>query len=141
VRPADPIEVGDFVYCRSAYHREQLKLPKEAALVLEVKGNHLRLLFGTHTFCWLPGSTLVRIDGEVNFRTLGGKLHGLLKRLEPLDCELVSDGDVYRATLRIDRIDAPLMDEIREFLGSDFVSFEIVPEGMAFMQAELKFRG
>lgn len=141
MRPGNAIEVGDFVYCRSSYHREQLRLPKEAALVLEVKGNHFRLLFGTDTFCWLPGPTLIRIDGEVNFRTVGGKLHGLLRKLAPLDCELVRDGSLYRATLRIDRLDAPLVDEIREFLGADFVSLEVIPEGMAFMQAELKFRG
>jgi hypothetical protein len=141
VRPAKRhIDVGDFVYCRSAYHREQLGLPKEAALVLENKRNNYRLLYGTDKSCWLPGPTLTRVEGEVNLRTLGGKLHGILKRLRPLDCEVVSDDGIHRATLRIDRIDAPLLDELREFLGSDFVSLEIVPEGMAFMLAEVRFR-
>lgn len=134
------IEVGDFVYCRSAYHRSQLGLPREAALVLEVKRSNYRLLYGADVSCWLPGETLVRVEGEVHGETLGGKLHGILKRLHPLDCELVSDGTEHRATLRIDQLDALLVDELRDFLGSDFVSLELVPEGMAFMLAEVRFR-
>jgi hypothetical protein len=42
--------------------------------------------------------------------------------------------------MRIDRIDAGRVDAIRAFLGSDFVSLEVVPEGMAFMLAEVRFR-
>lgn len=135
-----PVEVGDFVYCGSPYYRTQLGLPREAALVLEIKRSNYRLLYGADKFCWLPGTTLVRVEGEVNLRSPGGKLHGILKRLRPLDCELVSDGPLHRATMRIDRIDAPLVDEIRAFLGPDFVSLELVPEGMAFMLAEIRFR-
>jgi len=140
VPPDKPIEVGDFVYCRSPYHRNQLGLPKEAALVLEIKRSNYRLLYGTNKFCWLPLATLVRVEGTVNSDTLGGRLHGVLRRLKPLDCELVGEGDLHRATLRIDRIDVPLLEELREFLGDSFVSLEIVPEGMAFMLAEIRFR-
>lgn len=134
------IGVGDFVYCRSPYHRSQLGLPTEAGLVLEVKRSNYRLLYGTGQFCWLPGATLARVEGEVHFDTLGGRLHRILKLFDPLDCELVSAGSEHRATMRVDRIDAPLVDEIRGFLGPDFVSLEIVPEGMAFMLAEVRFR-
>ena len=134
------IAVGDFVYCRSPYHRAQLGLPREAGLVLEVKRSNYRLLYGARQFCWLPGATLARVEGEVHLDTLGGRLHRLLKFLDPLDCELVSEGAEHRATMRIDRIDAPLVDEVRGFLGPDFVSLEVVPEGMAFMLAEVRFR-
>jgi len=134
------IEVGDFVYCRSPYHRSQLGLPREAALVLEVKRSNYRLLYGADKSCWLPGPTLIRVEGQVNQATLGGKLHGILRRFRPLDCELTSDGGVHRATLRIDQLSATLVDEIREFLGPDFVSLNVVPEGMAFMLAEVRFR-
>jgi hypothetical protein len=140
VPPDSGITVGDFVYCRSAYHRTQLGLPREAGLVLEVKRSNYRILYGADSFCWLPGATLVRVEGEVHLDTTGGRLHRLLKLLDPLDCELVSQGREHRATMRIDRIDAGRVDAIRAFLGSDFVSLEVVPEGMAFMLAEVRFR-
>lgn len=108
--------------------------------MLEIKRNNYRLLYGSAQACWLPGTTLSRVEGKVNIQTLGGKLHHILRMLAPLDCEVISEGDLHRATLRIDRIDAPLVDEIRAFLGTDFVSLEVVPEGMAFMLADLRFR-
>ena len=135
----DTIEVGDFAYCRSSYHRSQLGLPAEAGLVLEIKRSNYRLLYGRSQSCWLPGPTLVRVEGEVHNETLGGKLHGILKRFRPLDCELVSSGNQHRATLRIDHLDAPMVDDLREFLGADFVSLDLAPEGMAFMLAEIRF--
>ncbi len=134
------IDVGDFVYCRSPYHRDQLGIPREAGLVLEIKRSNYRLLYGSEKFCWLPRETIVRVDGEVNLETLAGRLHHLMKALDPLDCELVSEGNTHRAALRIDRIDADLVDTLREFLGPDFVSLSVVPEGMAFMLAEIEFK-
>ena len=92
--------------------------------MLEVKRSNYRLLFGTDKSCWLPEPTIVRVEGEINTRTLGGKLHGILKRLQPLDCELVSEGNEHRATMRVDQLDAPLVDDLRKFLGDDFVSLE-----------------
>ena len=137
---AKRIDVGDFVYCRSPYHRAQLGIPSEAGLVLEIKRSNYRLLYGAGKFCWLPKETIVRVDGEVNLETLGGRLHHLMKALDPLDCELVSEGTTHRATFRIDHIDADLFDTLRDFLGPDFVSLSVVPEGMAFMLAEIQFR-
>ena len=137
---AKRIDVGDFVYCRSAYHRNRLGIPPEAGLVLEIKRSNYRLLYGAGKFCWLPHETIVRIEGEVNLATLAGRLHHLMKTLDPLDCELLSEGNTHRATLRIDRIDAVVVDTLRDFLGPDFVSLSVVPEGMAFMLAEIVFR-
>jgi hypothetical protein len=51
----------------------------------------------------------------------------------------MSEQDVYRLTLRIDRIDHETVDDIRRFLGANFVSLVVVPEGMAFMQVEIRF--
>ncbi len=134
------IDVGDFVYCGSPYHRSQLGIPKDAGLVLENKRSNYRLLYHTDKFCWLPEDTIVRIDGKVDTSTFAGRLHWIIKRLKALDCELLSEGDTHQATFRIDQIDQDVFDEVRKLLGTDFVSLNLVPEGMAFMLAELTFR-
>ena len=134
------IEVGDFIYCRSPYHREQLGIPKDAGLVLEVKRNNHRILYGTDRICWLPENVLGRIDGEVNTRTLAGRLHWIIRRFGALDCELVTLDGVHRATLRVDRFDDRTVDELRVLIGDDFIALNLVPEGMAFMLAEVRFR-
>ena len=137
---AEAIDVGDFVYCRSPYLRRQLGIPKEAGLVLEVKRSNYRTLYGVDQFCWLPRESIVRVEGKIKTETLAGRLHFIIKSLDPLDCELVSEGDLHRATLRIDHIDLPVIDELRNSLGPAFVSLSLVPEGMAFMLVEIGFR-
>lgn len=107
--------------------------------MLEVKRNNYRLLYGIDHFCWLPGQTIVRVDGEVNIRTLAGRLHNVIRKLNPLDCEIVSEGNEHRATMRIDHIDAGVVDGVREFLGENYVSLSVIPEGMAFMLVEVRF--
>ena len=139
-RRANHIDVGDFIYCRSSYHRSQLGIPKDAGLVLENKRSNHRILYGTDTFCWLPEEAIVKIEGKVDTATFGGRLHWIIKRLKALDCELTSETDVNRATFRIDQIDQDSVDDIRDLLKSDFVSLNVVPEGMAFMLAEVTFR-
>jgi len=134
------IQVGDFIYCRSAYHRSQLGIPTDAGLVLEVKRSNYRLFYGRDKFCWLPEETLTRIDGEVNMRTLAGRLHWIIKRFGAQDCELLTMDGVHRATLRVHHMDDQSVDELRQMIGEDFVSLSLVPEGMAFMLAEVRFR-
>ena len=134
------IEVGDFIYCRSPYHREQLGIPKDAGLVLEVKRSNYRILYGTDRICWLPENVLGRIEGEVNTRTLAGRLHWIIRRFGALDCELVTLDGVHRATLRVDRFDDRTVDELRVLIGDDFIALNLAPEGMAFMLAEVRFR-
>ena len=63
----------------------------------------------------------------------------MIKRLHALECELVSEEGTHRITLRIDRIDHEVIDELRKFLGKGFLSLVVVPEGMAFMQVEIQF--
>ncbi len=135
------IDVGDFIYCRSPYHREQLGIPKDPGLVLEVKRNNRRILYGTDRICWLPENVLGRIEGEVNTRTLAGRLHWIIRRFGALDCELVTLDGVHRATLRVDRFDDRTVDELRVLIGDDFIALNLVPEGMAFMLAEVRFGG
>ncbi len=137
---AKRIDVGDFIYCRSPYHRSQLTIPKDAGLVLEVKRSNYRILYGTDKFCWLPEAVLVRIDGTVDTATFAGRLHWIIKRLKALDCELLSEADMHRATFRIDQFDQDVVDDVRELLKTDFLALNIVPEGMAFMLAEVTFR-
>ena len=134
------IEVGDFIYCRSAYHRDQLDIPRDAGLVLEVKRRNYRLLYGFNKFCWLPEETLTRIDGKVNTSTLAGRLHWTIKHFNALDCELLTMDGVHRATLRVDHMDDTTVDELRKLIGEDFLTLSLVPEGMAFMLVDVRFR-
>jgi len=127
------------VYCRSQYHRNQLDIPAEAGLVMEIKRNNYRIFFENKKLCWLPRETIIFVDGKINLETIAGRLHHLMQALNPLDCELISEGNIHRATFRIDHIDNQLVDELKDFLGSDFVSMSVVPEGMAFMLADIKF--
>ena len=137
---ANRIDVGEFIYCRSPYHRTQLNIPKDAGLVLEVKRSNYRILYGADKFCWLPEEVIIRIEGTVDTATFAGRLHWIIKRLKALDCELISEAELHRATFRIDHIDQDVVDDIRDLLKTDFVELNIVPEGMAFMLAEITFR-
>jgi len=135
-----PIQVGDFAYCRSKYYRDQLQLPEELGLVIEIKRNNFKLLYPNDKRCWLPREALARVRPErVDYAAFLEKLHYLIKRVHALECELVSDSGRHRLSLRIDKIDADTVDDLRNFLGSEFVSLAVVPEGMAFMQLELHF--
>ena len=51
---AAPIHVGDFVYCRSRYYRDQLQLPEELGLVIEIKRSNFKILYPNDKRCWLP---------------------------------------------------------------------------------------
>ena len=136
----DPIHVGDFVYCRSKYYRDQLQLPEEVGLVIEIKRNNFKALYPNDKRCWLPREALTRVrPDQLVYTTFIEKLHYVIKRLHALECELVSEGGTHRISLRIDRIDHELIDELRKFLGKGFVSLVVVPEGMAFMQVEIHF--
>ncbi len=134
------IEVGEFIYCGSPYHRSRLNIPKDAGLVLEVKRSNFRILYGRSTFCWLPEDVIVKIDGIVDTTTFAGRLHWIIKRLKALDCELLSEADLHKATFRIDQFDQDVLDDIRALLKADFLELSLVPEGMAFMLAEVTFR-
>ncbi len=37
-------------------------------------------------------------------------------------------------------MDHETVDDLRRFLGDDFISLTVIPEGMAFMQTEILFR-
>ena len=138
---AQPIHVGDFVYCRSKYYRDGLQLPEEAGLVVEIKRSNFKILYSNDKRCWLPREALSRIRPEEPAHTsFLEKLHYVIKRVHALECELVSDGNLHRLTLRIDQIDHITVDDLRKFFGESFVSLVVVPEGMAFMQVEVQFR-
>lgn len=137
-----PIQVGDFVYCRSKYYRDQLQLPQEVGLVIEIKRNNFKVLYPNDKRCWLPREALTRVRPEnIEYKVFLEKLHYLIKKVHAQECELVSDNGSHRLSLRIDRISDETVDDLRQFLGSGFVSLVVVPEGMAFMQLELQFHG
>jgi hypothetical protein len=139
VKPS-PIHVGDFVYCRSKYYRDQLQLPEEVGLVIEIKRSNFKILYPSDKRCWLPREALARVrPDQISYATFLEKLHYVIKRLHALECELVSEEGMHRITLRIDRIDHEVIDELRKFLGKGFLSLVVVPEGMAFMQVEIQF--
>src|SRR4051812_22941735 len=138
---ATPINVGDFVYCRSKYYRDQLQLPEELGLVIEIKRNNFKILYSNDKRCWLPREALARVRPEqLDYSTFLERLHYLIKKVHALECELVAEGIGHRLTLRIDRIDDVLMDDLRRFLAEKYISLTVVPEGMAFMQLEVRFR-
>jgi hypothetical protein len=140
VKPS-PIHVGDFVYCRSKYYRDQLQLPEEVGLVIEIKRSNFKILYPSDKRCWLPREALARVrTDQISYMTFLEKLHYVIKRLHALECELVSEEGMHRMTLRIDRIDHEIIDELRKFLGKGFLSLVVVPEGMAFMQVEIQFK-
>jgi hypothetical protein len=137
---ASPLHVGDFVYCRSKYYRDQLQLPEELGLIIEIKRSNFKILYPDDKRCWLPREALARIrPEEIAYTSFLEKLHYLIKRVRALDCELVSEVGVHRLSLRIDKIDDQTVDDVRTFLGTNFISLVVVPEGMAFMQLELQF--
>ena len=138
---AAPIHVGDFVYCRSKYYRDQLQLPEELGLVIEIKRSNFKILYPNDKRCWLPREAIARVRPErLSYTTFLERLHHLIKKVHALECELASEDGVHRLTLRIDKINHELVDDLRSFLADDFVSLTVVPEGMAFMQLELRFR-
>ena len=138
---ANPIHVGDFVYCRSKYYRDQLQLPEEVGLVIEIKRSNFKILYPNDKRCWLPREALTRIRPEnLAYASFLEKLHYLIKKVHAQECELVSAEGRHRLSLRIDQLDHNTVDNLRQFLGPAFISLVIVPEGMAFMQLELQFR-
>lgn len=138
---ATQLHVGDFVYCRSKYHRDQLQLPEELGLVIEIKRSNFKILYSNDKRCWLPRDTIARMRPELDYQSFLQKLHYLIKKVHALECELVSDQGTHRLALRIDSIDSDTVDDLRKFLADGFISLVVVPEGMAFMQLELHFRG
>ena len=135
-----PIHVGDFVYCRSKYYRDQLELPEELGLVIEIKRSNFKILYPNDKRCWLPREALARVrPNEIAYTTFLERLHYLIKRVHALECELVTEGAAHRLSLRVDQVDHQTVDDLRDFLGPDFISLVVVPEGMAFMQLELRF--
>ena len=138
---ATPILVGDFVYCRSKYYRDQLQLPEQLGLVIEIKRSNFKVLYPNDKRCWLPRETITRMRPDpLDYSGFLERLHYLIKKVHALECELVAEDDGHRLTLRIDSIGHETMDDLRTFLGDKFVSLTVVPEGMAFMQLELQFR-
>jgi hypothetical protein len=138
---ASQIHVGDFVYCRSKYYRDQLQLPEEVGLVIEIKRNNFKLLYPNDKRCWLPREALARIRPEqLDYTRFLEKLHYIIKKVHAQECELVSEDGTHRLSLRIDKITDGIVDDLRQFLGTGFVSIAVVPEGMAFMQLEIVFQ-
>jgi hypothetical protein len=138
---AAPIHVGDFVYCRSRYYRDQLRLPEELGLVIEIKRSNFKVLYPNDKRCWLPREALARTRPDLSYATFLEKLHYVIKKVHAHECELVSDNGMHRLSLRIDKINDATVDDLRQFLADGFISLIVVPEGMAFMQLELVFTG
>src|SRR5215467_5734081 len=128
---ANPIQVGDFVYCRSKYYRDQLQLPEEVGLVIEIKRSNFKILYPNDKRCWLPREGISKLRPDVDYRTFLGKLHYIIKKVRALECEVVSEDGLHRLALRIDRMDDETVDDLRKFLADSFVSLAVVPEGMA----------
>lgn len=141
MKKPDTIHIGDFVYCRSKYYRDQLQLPdKELGLVIEIKRSNFKILYSSDKRCWLPREAIVRIKPDLDYSTFPERLYYIIKKLRAQEVELAGENGVHRLSLRIDKIDDAAVDDLRRFLGERFVSLVVVPEGMAFMQVEIRFR-
>ena len=136
---AENIHVGDFVACRSKYHRDQLEITKDPGLVIEIKRSNSKVLYPGDKRCWLPRETITRIKPDPAYAPFLQQLNFLLKRVRAHECEIVTAEDVHRLSAQIDGIDASAVDDIRNFLGKNYLSLTVVPEGMAFMQLEVRF--
>jgi len=134
------IHVGDFVKCRSKYHRNQLEITDDPGLVIEIKRSNSKVLYPGDKRVWLPREMITRVRPEPGYAPLLEKLNYLLKRVHAHECEFSAGGDIHRLSVQIDEIDAAAVDDVRTFLGKDFMSLRIVPEGMAFMQIQIEFR-
>ena len=137
---AENIHVGDFVSCKSKYHRDQLEISSDPGLVIEIKRSNSKVLYPQDKRCWLPRETIARVRPESAYEPFLQKLNFLLKRVHAHECEIVTSEDVHRLSVQIDGIDAAAVDDIRTFLADSYLSLSIVPEGMAFMQVEIRFR-
>ena len=137
---AENIHVGDFVSCRSKYYRDQLEISADPGLVIEIKRSNSKVLYPDEKRCWLPREMITRVKPEPAHAPFLQKLNFLLKRVHAHECEIVSSEEFHRLSVQIDGIDAPAVDDIRTFLGDSYISLNVVPEGMAFMQVEIKFK-
>src|ERR1051326_4571925 len=126
---ASPIHVGDFVYCRSRYYRDQLQLPDELGLVIEIKRSNFKILYPNDKRCWLPRDAIAKMQPDPTYLTFLEKLHYVIKKVHALECEVVSEDGVHRLSLRIDKMEHETVDDLRRFLGDGFISLAVVPEG------------
>ena len=136
----EAINVGDFVYCRSRRYRDQLQLPEELALVIEIKRTTFKGIYANDKRAWLPREMVAKVEPPPGSDSFLGKLHFLLRRVDAQECELSVEGGAHHLAARIDRMDGATMDELREFLGKDLVSLVVIPEGMAFMTLDIVFK-
>src|SRR6516165_8124263 len=113
---AAPVHVGDFVYCRSRYYRDQLQLPDQLGLVIEIKRSNFKILYPNDKRCWLPREAIARIRPEqLDYNGFLERLHYIIKKVHALECELVAEDDVHRLALRIDSISHETIDDLRAF--------------------------
>jgi hypothetical protein len=109
-------------------------------LVIEIKRSNFKILYANDKRCWLPRDAIARMRRELEYGSLLEKLHYMIKRVHALECEMVCGDGVCRLALRIDKIDHEAVDDLRRFLAADFISLIVIPEGMAFMQTEIRFK-
>jgi hypothetical protein len=134
------IHAGDFVYCRSKRYRDSLNLPQEVGLVIEIKRANYKVLYGSDKRAWLPREVLALVAPPLDCPPFLRILNFLLRRVNAHECEIVSSEGRHHVAARIDEIDHTTVDELRTYLGERFISLNVVPEGMAFMQLEIDFR-
>ena len=136
----ETIRAGDFVYCRSKRYRDSLQLPQEPGVVIEIKRASHKVLYASDRRAWVPREALVRMAPPADSSEFLLMLNHLLRRVDAHECEILTTDSVHHVSAQIDRIDHVTFDELREYLGSRFISITVVPVGMAFMQVEIVFR-
>jgi hypothetical protein len=137
---AEVIHAGDFVYCRSRRYRDNLQLPQEVGVVIEIKRANYKILYASDKRAWVPREALVLMPPSPDCPPFLRVLNYLLRRVNAHECEIVSTENVHHVSARIDEIDHVTVDDVRAYLTDRFISLTVVPEGMAFMQVEIKFR-
>lgn len=140
-RKAETIRAGDFVYCRSKRYRDSLQLPAELGVVIEIKRASHKVLYASDRRAWVPREVLLRMDPPPDAPDFLRTLHFLLRCVDAHESEVTWGDDLHSVSAQIDRIDHATFDSLRAYLGHRFVSATVVPEGMAFMQVQVIFRG
>jgi hypothetical protein len=134
------IHTGDFVYCRSKRYRDSLQLPQELGLVIEIKRANYKILYASDKRAWVPREALALVPPSQEGAPFLRMLNYLLRRVNAHECEIISVEGTHHVSARIDEIDHVTVDDVRNHLADRFISLTVVPEGMAFMQVEIKFR-
>ena len=136
--------VGDIVLCRDAQDRENLKLPNELGLVIDVRKDRAKVFFpSVGGEPWLPVALLARVRDPATSAGVPPWMQRawfLARTLEAMFMEVAHVG-ADGCALRVfhGEIDATQIDAARAGLGDELRYCTLSPAGMHKIEASLAF--